>query len=349
MIKLSIIIPVYNTPEVLLEQCISSVEQNLYNMNEETEVLFINDGSTEPHVEQILKHIENKNPRIKYIFKPNSGVANTRNMGINIAQGEYLTFVDADDYLEPDAFQYMLDTIETVKTDVVMFGFSDDNDNKSRVEVKRYYSGSDKDEIIWALVSGKTWQYTLSGYLISTVWANIYRREFLIKNKIFFVQDVAPNEDFLFMIYLLHKVDAFYVDNRLVYHYVYYADSAVRKFTNRHISVAINMMPILDDFVFCNYPGNTRFMEAVVLRAYSYIRFNKGIYFTHPQNTKSFWKLKSEMDDFLSNPVISKWLKQLKLFGAEDKIDFRNRLLLKLHLYWLFLLTERRKRIARER
>lgn len=67
------------------------------------------------------------------------------------------------------------------------------------------------------------------------------------------------------------------------------------------------------------------------------------------ENYKSFWELKSEMDDLLSNPNISKWLKQLKLRGAENTVDFKNRLLLKMHLYWIFLITERRKRKKRDR
>lgn len=86
MTKLSVVIPIWNTPSSLLNHCIESIEENLHKISEEVEVLCINDGSTEPHVEKMLKQIENVDHRFRYIFKQNSGVANTRNMGIYMAK-----------------------------------------------------------------------------------------------------------------------------------------------------------------------------------------------------------------------------------------------------------------------
>ena len=181
------------------------------------------------------------------------------------------------------------------------------------------------------------------GISLATPWAKIYRRDTIRRNHIRFCQSIAPHEDGFFNLCLISSIDKFYVDNRLVYHYVYYEDSAIHKFSNRLTSVAINIMPMLEDFVSSNYLDNRYFYGAIVQCAYFYVRTVKENYFTHPHNTKSFRELKCEMDDFLSNPKISKWLKQLKLSAAEDMIDFKNRLLLKLHLYWIFLITERRK------
>ena len=78
MIKLSVIIPIYNTPAPLLEHCISSIQDNLCLMDDEVEVLMINDGSTESYIEPLLKAMETADSRFKYVYKDNSGVSTTR-------------------------------------------------------------------------------------------------------------------------------------------------------------------------------------------------------------------------------------------------------------------------------
>ena len=99
----------------------------------------INDGSTEPHIEELLKQAEQEDSRFKYIYKPNSGVSDTRNLGIDMAQGEYIVFVDADDYLEPDALRYMLNVAQSRDESIVVFGFCDNdvyNDTTSAITDK---------------------------------------------------------------------------------------------------------------------------------------------------------------------------------------------------------------------
>ena len=92
-IKVSVIIPVYNTPMPLLEHCISSIQENLQQMGDEVEVCLSNDGWTKQYIEPMLKEAEASDSRFHYIYKQNSGVSNTRNLGIDMAQGEYITFV----------------------------------------------------------------------------------------------------------------------------------------------------------------------------------------------------------------------------------------------------------------
>lgn len=344
MIQLSVIIPVYNTPRELLGQCISSIQNNIRKLGE-TEILCINDGSTELYIEQMLKDAEAADSRFKYIYKPNLGVSDTRNLGIDMAQGEYIIFVDADDYLEPDAFSYMLESIKKQYADLVVFGFCDnDSDNVIEKEVKKWISDSSKLNAVSTLIENKMKSWYEIGVNLASVWAKIYRRETIIRNHVRFNQSIAPNEDGFFNLCFITNIDKFYIDNKLVYHYVYYDNSAIHKFTNRIINVSINMMPLLENFVISHFPYHKHFFDLIIQRAYCFVRANKQIYFTNPHNPKSFWELKSEMDDYLNNPSISKWLKQMKLFDAENMIDFKNRLLLKLHLYWIFLITERRKR-----
>lgn len=110
------------------------------------------------------------------------------------------------------------------------------------------------------------------------------------------------------------------------------------------VNQRVHELQLLNDFFTQHFPKDRVVEECLVQRTYDYTRLLKNRYFTHPQNTKSFWELKSELSEFLMHPIIDNRIKQLRLFDAEDLTDFKNRLLLKLHLYCFFLITERKKR-----
>ena len=345
MIKLSVIIPIYNTPEPLLEHCISSIQENLQQMGDEVEVFLINDGSTKQYIGPILKETEASDSRFHHIYKQNSGVSDTRNLGIDMAQGEYIIFVDADDYLEPDAFSYMLESMKKHDTDLIVFGYCiNKNSNVAEERIEKWISGSSRLGVLYSFIADIMESWYEKGVNLNSPWAKIYKRDTIIKNQIRFSPKLVLHQDSFFNLWFVSSIESFYIDNRIVYHYVYHENSALHKFSNKLLNVAINLMPMLEKLVANNYPDNKDFYDAISRRAYHYVRLIKEDYFTHPQNPKSFWELKSEMDNFLSNPNISKWLKQLKLRDAEDAVDLKNRLLLKLHLYWIFLITERRKK-----
>ena len=159
-----------------------------------------------------------------------------------MAQGEYIIFVDADDYLEPDAFSYMLESIKKQYADLVVFGFCDnDSDNVIEKEVKKWISDSSKLNAVSTLIENKMKSWYEIGVNLASVWAKIYRRETIIRNHVRFYQSIAPNEDGFFNLCFITNIDKFYIDNKLVYHYVYYDNSAIHKFTNRIINVSINL------------------------------------------------------------------------------------------------------------
>ena len=342
MVKLSVIIPIYNTPAPFLEHCISSIRDNLNLMGDEVEVLLINDGSSETYIEPMLKAVETADCRFKYVYKDNSGVSMTRNLGIEIAQGEYITFMDADDYLEPDVLPYMLQTAMHTDVDMVMFGFCrDDVDMKERKLLKQRFEVN--KGIIQALISNNMQWWFSRGTNLASVWAKVYKREKLLFHQISFIQDIAPNEDGFFNLCLLCNIPTFFVDNTLVYHYVIYAGSAIHKFSNCDIRIGKNILPRLEEIA-DNYGEVDDFATSISYRTLKIIMSAKQSYFTHPQNTKSFRELKTEMNDFLSQPIIKKWIKRFRLRNVRSKMELKNIILLKLHLYPIVLIVGHCKR-----
>lgn len=110
MPKLSVIVPVYNT-EKQLEKCLNSLKDL-----EDTEIIVINDGSEDNSEKIIYEHMQDN---MKYYSKPNTGIADTRNFGIEHATGDYILFVDSDDYIETNLLDklyiYIQDNIEVIK------------------------------------------------------------------------------------------------------------------------------------------------------------------------------------------------------------------------------------------
>ena len=115
--ELSVIVPVYNC-EKYLPACLDSLINQTYN---DTEIICVNDGSKDNSL-TILKDYENKDKRIKVIDKPNGGVSSARNTGILASRGNYVTFIDSDDYLDLDLYEKCMQKIKSENADVLAFG-----------------------------------------------------------------------------------------------------------------------------------------------------------------------------------------------------------------------------------
>ena len=115
---ISVIVPVYNV-EAYLPQCVDSI---LHQDYPDLEVILIDDGSTD-HSGEICDRYAAADSRIRVIHQKNGGAAAAKNAGLRIAAGEYLSFVDSDDYLEPNVYGFMLETLLDNQADAVQFSF----------------------------------------------------------------------------------------------------------------------------------------------------------------------------------------------------------------------------------
>lgn len=114
---ISVIIPVYNT-ELYLERCLKTVTENTYK---NLEIICVNDGSTD-HSLDILKQLAVQDSRIRVIDQPNGGVSAARNHGLDVASGEYIAFIDSDDWVNRYYFEDLLNIIEDYSADVASVG-----------------------------------------------------------------------------------------------------------------------------------------------------------------------------------------------------------------------------------
>lgn len=136
MPKVSVIVPFYNV-EKYIEKCLNSlVNQTL----EEIEIILVNDGSQD-NSEKIAKEFQEKYPnKIKYYAKPNGGLGDARNFGINYAAGEYIAFLDSDDYVESTMYEEMYEKAKQEDADMVECDFWWEYPNKKREDIGLEYA-----------------------------------------------------------------------------------------------------------------------------------------------------------------------------------------------------------------
>lgn len=192
----SIVIPIYNAEKYVAE-CIESILKQTYNFYE---LILVIDGSLDKSGE-ICKLYKDRDSRVRIIEKENGGVSSARNTGIEYARGEYLLFVDADDYIKPSMIQKMIDSAIKNDSDIVFCGFEVNgsnlvlNDTESLSILKECKT---KEPVIQAIIS--TSKHRIYGY----IWRNLFRRRLLAEKKIIFPQNIKISEDFMF---LLNAVD----------------------------------------------------------------------------------------------------------------------------------------------
>lgn len=192
---ISVIIPIYNT-EKYLDKCLSSVKNQTFT---DFEVIMIDDGSTDGSANICKKFVAIDN-RFKYFYKENGEVGSARNAGIEKAKGEYITFVDSDDYIDNDYLEALSAPLSDKKWDLVQCGMK--IKNRERVSVLRLPNRELRDFQFAEAVLKRDFYI----FLFITATSKLYRREILIDNNIRFDEDITVSEDCLFNTQILPVV-----------------------------------------------------------------------------------------------------------------------------------------------
>lgn len=217
---ISIIVPVYNV-EKFLPQCLDSLVNQTY---QDIEIICVNDGSTDGSLE-ILQKYAGKDERIKIISRENRGVSESRNEGIEHASGEWLMFVDSDDWMETDCCQRVLDVSQD--TDLVLFSYVRKFKNSSAPRLllgneKVIFNEMNIHRLYERLIApkGKELRHPDNIDSLSTPWGKLYRTEIIKNHHIIFVStNEIGTEDLLFNVkYFKYVHCAIYLPNCL-YHY----------------------------------------------------------------------------------------------------------------------------------
>lgn len=191
---ISIIIPVYNAQRYL-HRCLQSIISQTY---QNFEVILVNDGSTDDSY-QVCQEFTNNDKRITVITQTNSGASSARNRGIEIAKGKWITFVDADDYVEKNYLECLCENITDEKA-LIIQGLKQVNIKGEEIKKIEFENTIlKKTEIKKAFDEKEIFEY---GYTV----AKLYNREIINKYHIRFNEQISYSEDMLFMLeYILNS------------------------------------------------------------------------------------------------------------------------------------------------
>lgn len=233
MFKVSVIIPVYNT-EQYLEDCLDSVfGQTL----KELEVILVNDGSTDSSLKIMEKYQAQYPDRVKLLSKENGGQATARNMAIPLCTGEYIGFVDSDDYIEPEMYEQMYRKAKEADADYVECDYKNVkvNDSGEQEQIADYGS--------------RVREYTCKEDMfidpMLAPWNKIYRRSLLQESEVRFPEGYIY-EDTAFCLKAISLVQRFaFVPEKYVVHY-FRGGSTMNVNKSKRVS---NIFPVLKDVI----------------------------------------------------------------------------------------------------
>lgn len=205
MKKISIIIPAYNA-EKYIDRCLNSI---FSQKGAELEVIVVNDGSTDNTYEILLGYGD----RITLINKENGGVASARNDALAVCTGEYVIFLDCDDYLPENTFSYYIDICTECDPDIIRGNYKVVFDDRTMLPQKRMYRTEliDKNRF-----KTEVYPHFITDILLNTCCASLIKREMISTE---FRKDMRTGEDAVFMINVYSNAKNVYFTDKIVYNY----------------------------------------------------------------------------------------------------------------------------------
>lgn len=196
----SVIVPVYNAARTL-EKCVDSLTSQIFD---DVEILLINNGSTDKSLD-VCKEIAEKDSRIKVIDISEKGVSAARNKGIEFATGEFVTFVDADDWIDPDVCKLFADL--NAKHNYDLFCYSAQYHKKGKITTTHLFgkdiellSQNQKEELQIKVFAPQApiFDYKTNTRFAGSACGKFYKREILLNNNLRFATETIISEDVLF-------------------------------------------------------------------------------------------------------------------------------------------------------
>ena len=236
MVKVSIITPVYNV-EACIERCVKSV---MNQTCKDFEFILIDDGSQDKSIDIAKSLLEGCDINYRIITQKNSGVSTARNEGIKQAVGEYITFLDSDDYIDPEFIELMTNKAESTKCDVVFCDYSEvDADGNVLVKSRTKYLSD--------FITGKeAGLKQLADEITIGMRSGIYRTSIIKDNNIFFDTKRKYGEDMVFIVKTLLEANKVISVNKVLAFYVIWSNSVTQNVSLKHLDCYYSYVDLLE-------------------------------------------------------------------------------------------------------
>lgn len=305
---LSVIIPIYKT-EKFLKRCVDSV---LAQSLEDMEIILVDDGSPDGCPE-ICDEYKKRDKRIRVLHKKNEGLGMARNSGVARATGEYVTFIDSDDYIEPTYLEKLYELAIKNNVDVCVSGgiYIDNGKNlllRYCVSPELHNKYIDNVEDV-RNISAKVISPNKYGkdYCSLSSCFSLFRRTLFVEKELTFLSERSfLSEDMEFNMKLYQVCDSVYLSDVIGYHYWYNENSLSRRNKKNRFELLIKTMPILEE----KLNGYGIKNEEDRIAAYYWVNFEKCVNQEVRYNKfKDFKKIQYNIKKMLSNDITIRYLK----------------------------------------
>ena len=337
MEKISVIVPIYNAEKKYLTECVDSIIGLDYK---NIEVILVDDGSTNSSGE-VCDGYADKDERIQVIHQKNQGVSVARNTGIDQATGEWIAFVDVDDWLEKNIFSEVMGQIKEKKTDLVVWNMYMNYSNVEKVAQnykETFYTDSkiEIEEIRLRLLR------TISIYnneknitTINYPFCHLYQKKIIQQWNVRFDSEFKQGEDKLFNYQYFTKINSILYINKPLYHYRQHSLSVSHKFYKEHEE---NTTRILKKYYEIEplIQSNKKYKDTYNIRTAYLAWWLIRKYYLHENSTVK--KPLKEFENMLKSSPYSESIKKLNVADMKFSLTKIRLILLKLHMNHLLFL-----------
>lgn len=353
MPAISIIIPVYNTPQKYLETCLRSVwRQTLPDY----EALVIDDGSNE-ETRQLCERLAAQDARVRVIHQPNGGVSSARNRGMDEASGTYLLFLDPDDWLSRDALERSYQKIEQSGADLLIFTHYD-HFGKEKIRRRLFRKGLEVTEITPELK--RNMQLGLMDRSVRDVWGyfgacwtQLIRTSLVREHQLRFDLSLRKSQDMAFDLELLNCTDRIDFLDAALYHYRHYKDSITSRYNPEIAEILAPLNHWMARFVRENGPD---YQPGFDYRLADNYQLCLTLDLFHRKNRAPNREKRAKWRRLISHPAYAPYFETMdyrtlyqknQTLGAIAFLSFRVRSFLLLRVYLLWQRWKQRKTAAK--
>ena len=303
--EISVVVPVYKVRDRIIRTLESLKAQTFKDF----EVLFVDDGSPDDSSDFADNYLKDSDVAYKIIKKKNGGVSSARNLGIEEAQGEYIMFLDSDDYIDKNMLKGFYDKILEGNFDVLYCAYVFEESNEKEIT-------NNMKDLNYGEVSGKEAALGLIyGTTYTHIMANLFKRSLLINNNIRFDEKRKFAEDISFMVKAYASSERVYCINKIYAHYVKWGESAMNNINLNYKDVYYSNVETLQ---YIKEKFNDKALEkAMVTSRIPAAIVNIFIGFA----TKK--ELHDDMYEFINDEKVRKDLRRYKMYKLEkDRLKY---------------------------
>ena len=258
----SIIIPVYNV-EKYLEKCIASVVNQTYT---NLEIILIDDGSPD-NCPTICDAWKERDSRIKVIHQENGGLSHARNEGLKLATGEFIGFVDSDDWIEPEMYEILLSSVEETGVDIAVCNYQSEHENSQTVIQKP----ESLDKKIYTAIEALELILSWKSFIRTIVWNKLFRSHLL--SKILFPEGKLY-EDIVWTPKIIGRSKKIVTIDLALYHYLFREESLSHNVHNLYsLKDMFELRNLRVEYIHEHYPS----LENLAITEYQYLCCQKYI------------------------------------------------------------------------